>query len=56
MLSTENLGRDPEEVTELLEIICTAVDKLADDGRWRVHVVGAPDLLCLLYTSDAADE
>ncbi len=45
MLSTDNLGRDPEEVSELLEIICTAVDKLADDGRWRVHVVGALDLL-----------
>lgn len=45
MLSTENLGRDPEEVAELLEIICTAIDKLADDGRWRVHLVGALDLL-----------
>lgn len=45
MLSTDNLGRDPEEIAELLEIICSAVDTLADDGRWRVHVVGALDLL-----------
>ncbi len=45
MLSTDNLGRDPEEIAELLEIICSAVDTLADDGRWRVHVVGALELL-----------
>lgn len=45
MLSTDNLQRDPDEVAELLEIIGGVVDKLADDGRWRVHVVGALDLL-----------
>lgn len=50
MLSTDNLKRDPDEVAELLEIIVGVVDKLADDGRWRVHVVGALELL----PSDAA--
>ncbi|WP_127129751.1 isoprenyl transferase [Georgenia sp. SYP-B2076] len=45
MLSTDNLQRDPVEVAELLEIIATAVDKLADTGRWRLRVVGAQELL-----------
>ena len=45
MLSTDNLNRDPGEVTELLGIIADAVDSLACAGRWRVRVVGALDLL-----------
>ena len=45
MLSTDNLERDPVEVAELLEIIATAVDKLAATGRWRLRVVGAQELL-----------
>lgn len=45
MLSTDNLSRDPEEVSNLLEIIASAVDTLADDGRWRIDLVGALDLL-----------
>jgi short-chain Z-isoprenyl diphosphate synthase len=45
MLSTDNLERDQDEIADLLEIIVVVVDQLADDGRWRVHVVGALDLL-----------
>jgi len=45
MLSTDNLQRDPDEVAELLEIICSAVESLADSGRWRLRVVGALELL-----------
>ena len=45
MLSTDNLQRDAEEVAELLEIICSAVESLAETGRWRLRVVGALELL-----------
>ena len=46
LLSTDNLdGRDPHEVEALLEIIADAVDSLADQRRWRLHPVGALDLL-----------
>ncbi len=45
MLSTDNLQRDADEVAELLEIIASAVDTLADSGRWRLRVVGALELL-----------
>ena len=45
MLSTENLERDPDELEALLEIIVGAVERLASDGRWRIQVVGALDLL-----------
>lgn len=45
MLSTDNLERDPDEIADLMGIILAVVDQLADDGRWRLHVVGALDLL-----------
>ena len=45
MLSTDNLSRDPDELDALLEIICSAVERLADDGRWRLQHVGAGDML-----------
>jgi short-chain Z-isoprenyl diphosphate synthase len=46
LLSTDNLdGRDPDEVSSLLDIIADAVDSLADQRRWRLHPVGALDLL-----------
>ncbi len=45
MLSTDNLSREPGEVSELLEIIAATVDELADDGRWCLQIVGALDLL-----------
>nr|NLD40196.1 isoprenyl transferase [Actinomycetales bacterium] len=51
MLSTDNLSRDPGEVGDLLGIIAGTVDTLADDGRWKICLVGALDLL----PSDLAD-
>lgn len=45
MLSTDNLTRPPAELEPLLAIIEDTVDRLARDGRWRVHPVGALDLL-----------
>jgi len=45
MLSTDNLERDPKELDALLEIICTSVERLADDGRWRLQHVGDASLL-----------
>ena len=45
MLSTDNLERDPGELRALLDIIADAVDHLADDGRWRLQLVGALRLL-----------
>jgi short-chain Z-isoprenyl diphosphate synthase len=45
LLSTDNLNRSPAELEPLLGIIEEAVDSLADQQRWRLHPVGALDLL-----------
>ncbi len=45
LLSTDNLNRPAEELNPLLGIIEDAVAGLASTGRWRVHHVGALDLL-----------
>jgi short-chain Z-isoprenyl diphosphate synthase len=45
LLSTDNLNRPAHELTPLLQIIEEAVDSLADERRWRLHPVGALDLL-----------
>lgn len=45
LLSTDNLARDPREVEPLLEIITDVVRELAAQRRWRIHLVGALDLL-----------
>jgi short-chain Z-isoprenyl diphosphate synthase len=45
LLSTDNLNRPTEQLSGLLRIIEGAVDSLAATGRWRVHPVGALDLL-----------
>ena len=45
LLSTDNLARDPEEVSGLLDIIAGAVERLADGRRWRIKVVGDLNLL-----------
>ncbi|HET6729591.1 MAG TPA: isoprenyl transferase [Jiangellaceae bacterium] len=45
LLSTDNLSRPDEELTPLLGIIESLVGDLAASGRWRVHPVGALDLL-----------
>ncbi len=45
LLSTDNLNRGDDELDALLEIIEDAVDVLARQRRWRLHPVGALDLL-----------
>ena len=45
LLSTDNLGRDPEELEPLLRIIEGTVTDLAAQRRWRLRGVGALDLL-----------
>ena len=45
LLSTDNLARPTAELTPLLEIIEEAVATLAEQKRWRLHPVGALDLL-----------
>src|SRR3954469_12362303 len=44
-LPTDNLNRPPGELLPLLEIIEDAVDSLVEQRRWRLHPVGALDLL-----------
>ena len=45
LLSTDNLNRPPKELEHLLPIIADAVETLAEQRRWRLHPVGALDLL-----------
>jgi short-chain Z-isoprenyl diphosphate synthase len=45
LLSTDNLGRDAEELQPLLRIIEEAVADLASRRRWRVRAFGSLDLL-----------
>jgi short-chain Z-isoprenyl diphosphate synthase len=46
LLSTDNLGRAPDELEPLLEIIGDVVEELSGPAaRWRLRIVGALDLL-----------
>jgi short-chain Z-isoprenyl diphosphate synthase len=45
LLSTDNLNRPQQELSDLVRIIEKAVSDLAETRRWRVHPVGAVDLL-----------
>jgi short-chain Z-isoprenyl diphosphate synthase len=45
LLSTDNLNRPAQELADLFQIIEATVVDLAATGRWRVHPVGALDLL-----------
>ena len=45
LLSTDNLNRPPEQLAGLLKVIEGAVASLAEQHRWRLHPVGALDLL-----------
>ena len=45
LLSTDNLNRPPEQLTGLLKVIEGAVASLAEQHRWKLHPVGALDLL-----------
>ena len=45
LLSTDNLNRPAAELTALMGIIEETVSDLMERGRWRLHPVGALDLL-----------
>ena len=45
LLSTDNLSRPTDEIEPLVRVIEDLVDELAESGRWRVHPVGALDML-----------
>ena len=45
LLSTENLNRSPQELRVLLGIIEDLAERIAGTGRFRLHPVGALDLL-----------
>jgi short-chain Z-isoprenyl diphosphate synthase len=45
LLSTDNLARPADEVGPLLRVIEGLVDELSSTGRWRIHPVGALDML-----------
>jgi short-chain Z-isoprenyl diphosphate synthase len=59
LLSTDNLNRETDELDPLLDIIGDAVATLAEQRRWRLHPVGALDLLPAPVTAllkQAADD
>ena len=59
LLSTDNLNRGTDELDPLLDIIGDAVTALARQRRWRLHPVGALDLLPARVSSrlkQAADD
>ena len=45
LLSTDNLARPAAELRPLMTIIENTVQRLGDSRRWRIHPVGALDLL-----------
>lgn len=46
LLSTENLGRDADELDELLQIIADVVDEITGPGKnWEVRIVGRLEVL-----------
>ena len=45
LLSTDNLSRPEVELEKLMTIIESTVSNLVTEGRWRIHPVGALDLL-----------
>ncbi len=57
LLSTDNLNRPADQLDGLLTVIGDAVDALAVQRRWRLHPVGALDLLpAPIYTRLKAAE
>jgi short-chain Z-isoprenyl diphosphate synthase len=45
LLSTDNLNRDENELRPLLAVIEDVSERIAASGRWRLHPMGALDLL-----------
>lgn len=45
VLSTDNLQRPDDELASILAAVETLVDRLADDGRWDLTLMGSLELL-----------
>ncbi|MFL6088565.1 MAG: isoprenyl transferase [Aeromicrobium sp.] len=45
VLSTDNLHRPADELASILSAVEALVDRLADDGRWRLTLMGSLELL-----------
>ncbi len=45
LLSTDNLNRPEEEVASILAAVESLMERLADEGRWSLSVIGNLDLL-----------
>ncbi len=45
VLSTDNLQRDRAEVASIMAAVEAMVERLADDGRWQLNMLGNLDLL-----------
>jgi short-chain Z-isoprenyl diphosphate synthase len=45
LLSTDNLNRDTRELRPLIAVIEDVAERIAATGRWRLHPMGALDLL-----------
>jgi short-chain Z-isoprenyl diphosphate synthase len=45
LLSTDNLNRDEHELRPLIAVIEDVTERIAASGRWRLHPMGALDLL-----------
>jgi short-chain Z-isoprenyl diphosphate synthase len=45
VLSTDNLQRSDAELASILSAVEALVDRLADDGRWRLTLMGSLELL-----------
>ncbi|MFE2723963.1 polyprenyl diphosphate synthase [Kitasatospora sp. NPDC059327] len=43
MLSTENLNRDAAEITEVMDVLCATVRRLAFQDRWTIRHLGTTD-------------
>jgi len=58
LLSTDNLNRPVAELEPLLNIIRGVIEELSAERRWRIHPVGALDLLPEMLSHDlkAAEE
>jgi short-chain Z-isoprenyl diphosphate synthase len=45
LLSTDNVSRPQDELGPLLKVIENVVEELADEGSWRLRIIGALDIL-----------
>lgn len=55
LLSTDNLKRNSQELTDLLEIICQLVEGIVPNKRWQMHIVGNLSILDTLAPRNSSE-